>query len=155
MLLSDWKGWNQDPTFPRPHLRVGSGGEGICCWRSLPTWGLPVVSGSFPLFLCLWLLRLGSFWFAVAKDFAILLLSQYFPSHYSITYSLRSEMYLRESMLRYAVWQKKKKKNHAVAYQMLNVSLVFFRAMMHTVWIFSEWFTYWLCLHALKSTDKR
>lgn len=49
---------------------------------------------------------------------------------------------------------KKKKKNHAVAYQMLNVSLVFFRAMMHTVWIFSEWFTYWLCLHALKSTDE-
>lgn len=52
------------------------------------------------------------------------------------------------------LYGQKKKKNHAVAYQMLNVSLVFFRAMMHTVWIFSEWFTYWLCLHALKSTDE-
>jgi len=29
MYLSDQKGWSQDPPFPRPHLRVGSGGEGI------------------------------------------------------------------------------------------------------------------------------
>jgi len=29
MQLSDWKGWNQVPPLPRPHLRVGSGGEGI------------------------------------------------------------------------------------------------------------------------------
>ena len=29
MYLSDWKGWSQDPPLPRPHLRVGSGGEGI------------------------------------------------------------------------------------------------------------------------------
>jgi len=24
-----WKGWSQDPPLPSPHLRVGSGGEGI------------------------------------------------------------------------------------------------------------------------------
>ena len=29
VLLSDQKGWNQDPPLPRPHLRVGSGGKGI------------------------------------------------------------------------------------------------------------------------------
>ena len=29
MYLSDQKGWSQDPAIPRPHLRVGSGGEGI------------------------------------------------------------------------------------------------------------------------------
>jgi len=29
MYLSDQKGWSQDPPLPRPHLRVGSGGEGI------------------------------------------------------------------------------------------------------------------------------
>lgn len=29
MHLSDQKGWSQDPPLPRPHLRVGSGGEGI------------------------------------------------------------------------------------------------------------------------------
>ena len=27
MYLSDQKGWSQDPPLPRPHLRVGSGGE--------------------------------------------------------------------------------------------------------------------------------
>jgi len=27
--LSAQKGWSQDPPFPSPHLRVGSGGEGI------------------------------------------------------------------------------------------------------------------------------
>ena len=27
--LNDQKGWNQHPPLPRPHLRVGSGGEGI------------------------------------------------------------------------------------------------------------------------------
>ena len=27
--LSDWKGWRQDPPFPRPHLRVGSRGKSI------------------------------------------------------------------------------------------------------------------------------
>ena len=30
--LSDRKGWNQ---VPRPHLRVGNGGEDISCWSSL------------------------------------------------------------------------------------------------------------------------
>jgi len=29
MHLSDWKGWSQDPSFPKTHLRVGSGGKGI------------------------------------------------------------------------------------------------------------------------------
>ena len=29
MHLSDQKGWSQDPLLPRPHLRVGSGGEGV------------------------------------------------------------------------------------------------------------------------------
>ncbi|XP_048796730.1 transmembrane protein 170B isoform X1 [Lagopus muta] len=29
MHLSDWKGWNQDPPLPRPHLRAGSGGKSI------------------------------------------------------------------------------------------------------------------------------
>jgi len=36
MQLSDWKGWSQDLPLPRPHLRVGSGGEGISGWRFLP-----------------------------------------------------------------------------------------------------------------------
>ena len=27
--LSDRKGWSQDPPPSRPHLRVGSGGEGV------------------------------------------------------------------------------------------------------------------------------
>ena len=79
--LSDWKGWSQDPPLPRPYLRVGIVGEGVSSWRCLPTWGLPKVSSSFPSLLYLWLLCLGSFSFAVAKDFATLLLS----FHYSIT----------------------------------------------------------------------
>jgi len=29
MHLSDWKGWNQDPSLPRPHLKVGSGGGSV------------------------------------------------------------------------------------------------------------------------------
>ena len=29
VLPSDWKGWSQDPSLPSPHLRVGSGDEGI------------------------------------------------------------------------------------------------------------------------------
>jgi len=29
MYPSDWKGWSQDPPLPSPHLRLGSGGEGI------------------------------------------------------------------------------------------------------------------------------
>ena len=76
------EGLSQDASLPSPHLRAGSGGEGISlenpeCLR--PSKGKQL----FPLFLQL--LRLGSFSFAVAKDFATPLLSQYFPSHYSIT----------------------------------------------------------------------
>lgn len=81
MLLSDWKGWNQDPPPPIPHLRVGNGAGGISFWRSLPTWGLLKVSSSFSLFLHLWVLHLGLFLLAVAEDFTTLLLSL----HYSIT----------------------------------------------------------------------
>lgn len=29
MHLSDWMGWSQDQSPPRPHSSVGSGGEGI------------------------------------------------------------------------------------------------------------------------------
>jgi len=29
MHLSDQKGWSQDPPLPSPHLRIGSGGEGV------------------------------------------------------------------------------------------------------------------------------
>ena len=29
MHLSDQKGWSPDSAFPSPHLRAGSGGEGI------------------------------------------------------------------------------------------------------------------------------
>jgi len=36
MHLSDRKEWRQDPPLPSPHLRVGSGGGGISCWRFLP-----------------------------------------------------------------------------------------------------------------------
>jgi len=39
MCLIDSEGWSQDPALPSPHLRVGSGGEGIfleipAYWRS-------------------------------------------------------------------------------------------------------------------------
>ena len=39
MYLSDWKGWSQDSSLPRPLLRVGSGSKGILLkipvfWRS-------------------------------------------------------------------------------------------------------------------------
>ena len=56
-------------------------------WRSLPAWGLPKVSSSFPSFLPLQLAQLGSFSFAVAKDFATLLLLRYFPSPRGITHT--------------------------------------------------------------------
>ena len=36
MYLRDQKGWSQDPPLPSPHLRVGSGGNGVFL-RSLPT----------------------------------------------------------------------------------------------------------------------
>ena len=77
MHLCDWKGWSQDPPIPRPHLRVAV--------EVRASWGLLKVSSAFPSFLCLQLLRLGLFSFAVAKDFATLLLSLYFRLHYGIT----------------------------------------------------------------------
>jgi len=39
MYLSEQKGRSQDPPLPRPHLRVGSGGESVLSWRRLPTQG--------------------------------------------------------------------------------------------------------------------
>ena len=39
MYLSDWKGWSQDPSLPRPHLRVGSGGKWILL--EIPTYVRP------------------------------------------------------------------------------------------------------------------
>ena len=62
-LGSSFKGWQE-------------GDEGISCWSFLPTGGPLKVSISFPVFLCL--LHLGLFSFAVAKDFATLLLSSYY-----------------------------------------------------------------------------
>jgi len=92
----EWKGWSQDPSLPRPHLRVGSGSEGVlleipACLR--PSKGKQLF---FPSFLHLWLLHLGLFSFAATKDFATLLLLLYFPSHYSIpVYDRSSEAILR------------------------------------------------------------
>jgi len=85
MLLSDWKGWSQDPPLPRTHLRVGSGGEGV--WLELPTYLRPFKGKQlfFLSFLHPLLLPLGLFLFAVAKDFATLLLLLYFLSYCSIT----------------------------------------------------------------------
>jgi len=50
MYLSDQKGWSWDPSLPSPHLRVGSGGEGIlleipACWR--PSEGKQLLSFIF------------------------------------------------------------------------------------------------------------
>ena len=85
--LNNWKGWIYPP--PGPHLRVGSGSKAISCQRSLPTWGLPKVSSFFFIHFCMYL---GLFSFAVAKDFATLLLLLYFLSHYSITYAKEVSM---------------------------------------------------------------
>ena len=49
MYLSDEKEGSQNPSLPRPHLRVGNGGEGSLA-RFLPTRGLPKVS-SFDSFV--------------------------------------------------------------------------------------------------------
>ena len=56
----------------------------VSWWRSLTTWGLPKVS-KFSLFLCPWLLHLGSSSFTAAKNFATLLLLLCFLSHYTVT----------------------------------------------------------------------
>jgi len=70
MYLSGGKGWSQDSPLPTPHLRVGSGDEGISCWRFLLTCILPKVSSFFSSFLHLWLLYLGLWSFAAAGDCA-------------------------------------------------------------------------------------
>jgi len=84
MYLSDWKGWSQDSPLPRPHLRVGSGGN-RSHWRSLPTEGLPKVNSFFPFFLCPWLLHLRRFSLAPALDFAAMLPLLCFLLHYMCT----------------------------------------------------------------------
>ena len=96
MHLSDQKGWSQDPPLPRPHVRVGSGGEGISS-------GDPYLPGAFqryvaffPSFLCPWLPHLGLSLFAEAKDFAALLLLLYFPSCYSEQGTFPSILLLRQ-----------------------------------------------------------
>jgi len=69
---------------PRPHLRVGSGGEGILL--EIPLYLRPFKGEQmFFLHICPWLLHLGLYSLALAKDFAIPLLLLYFPSHYSVT----------------------------------------------------------------------
>jgi len=74
VVLSDRKGWSQDPPLPRPHLRAGSGAEHIlsgdpCLPEELT--GLLKVSSFFILFLLLSCLT-GSV-LVVAWDLAALL----------------------------------------------------------------------------------
>jgi len=88
MYRSDWKVWGQDAPLPRPHLRVGSGGEGISLG----------VSSCLPLFLCLWLLFLSKSSRAVACpgpcwDLAALLSLLCSPLHYTLSpVRIRSRM---------------------------------------------------------------
>jgi len=83
MHLNDQKGQRQDPPLPRPHLRVGSGGEGILfgdlCSPEGCT-GFLKVSSSLLIFLCMLLLHLSGS--SLAWDLAALLLLC-FPSCYS------------------------------------------------------------------------
>ena len=65
--------------------------RGYLAWRSLPTWGLLKVSGSFPSFLRPQLLLLGLHSFVVAKDFATLLLLLHFLLCYSVTLTKKIE----------------------------------------------------------------
>ena len=76
VYLKDQKGWSQDPPLPRPHLKVGSGGEGISAGDPcLPDdfAGLLKVSSFFPLFLSLLLWHLSGSSLAEAWDLAVLL----------------------------------------------------------------------------------
>ena len=82
MQLSDQKGWSQDPPLPRPHLRAGSGGEGIS--KEVRVYPRPS-EGKRSFFLCFFVHSLCLFLFAAAWDCATLLLLLYFPSHGSIT----------------------------------------------------------------------
>ena len=54
MHLSDQKGWSQDPSLPKPHLRVGSGGEGTLL--EIPAYWRPS-EGEQLFFLCFQMLR--------------------------------------------------------------------------------------------------
>jgi len=86
MHLSEQKGWSQDTPLPRPHLRVGSGDEGI--WLEIRVSWRSSKGKQFFFFLFLYPQRyLGLISFAAAWDCATLLLLLYFPSHYSITAS--------------------------------------------------------------------
>ena len=57
VLFSDQKGWNKDPTLPKPHLRVSSGGKSISL-EFLYNLGLRKVYSFFRLFLSVLLLHL-------------------------------------------------------------------------------------------------
>lgn len=57
VLFSDQKGWNKDPTLPKPHLRVSSGGKSISM-EFLYNLGLRKVYSFFRLFLSVLLLHL-------------------------------------------------------------------------------------------------
>jgi len=99
MQLSAQKRWSQDPPLPSPHLKVGSGGEGIslgipACVR--PSKGKQIFH---PSFLYPWLLHLGLSSFAAAQDFATPLLLLYFLSRYSITPGLCSDIYQQQFQL--------------------------------------------------------
>jgi len=85
MALSDQKRWSQDPCPPRPHLRVGSGGESILLGIRVYLWPSEGKYLFFSLLLHLCLLCLGLSLFFTAEDFATPLLLLYFPSSYSIT----------------------------------------------------------------------
>lgn len=74
MYFNDRKGWSQDPPLPRPHLKASSGGEGILL--KIPAYWRPSEGKQlFFLHFCI-------------HSLAILLLSWYFPFHYSITQTL-------------------------------------------------------------------
>ena len=57
-LLSDWKGWSQDPPLPRPHLRVGSDKGNLL---EIPVGPKPSGGEQLLSFLFLCLLHLSTF----------------------------------------------------------------------------------------------
>ena len=50
MHLSDQKGWSQDPSLPRLHVRVGSGGKGISL--EIPAYLRPSKGKQILFFVC-------------------------------------------------------------------------------------------------------